>query len=324
MGRPITVTVGPLITASATKISTSQKAAAAQNLVLNGAAGVASANGICLSQTPGDAGALTLNGSLATGSPAVANLYNNQPVYITSAANDSGVTFTVSGVGYSANGGPFSVVDTITGANASTVSTSKSFWSVTSITASGATAGAITVGTYAAATLDTARRVIITSAGNDSGITFALAGTNWDGTPISETVTGANAGAASSVLDYLTVTSIRSSAAVASTVTVGTNTIAGSRWVRFDELATQGPISIQCSVTGTVSYTVQQSLQDPNGIADIVAPANMVWLDSADTNVVAATATKQSNYAYQPLLARVVLNSGTGIVSSVFTQAYLG
>lgn len=324
MSRPNTTIVGPLIAASATKIALSQKAAAAQYLVLNGAAGTATANNICLSQTPGGAGALTLNGSLASGSPAVANIANNQPVYITSAANDSGVTFTVSGVTYGAGGGPISSVETITGANASTVSTSKTFWSVTSITVSGATAGAVTVGTYSTASLDKARRVILTSAGNDSGITFAVTGTDWDGTPIGETITGANAGVASSVLDYLTVTSVRSSGAVASTVTVGTNGVAGSRWVRFDELATQGPISIQCSVTGTVNYTVQQTLQDPNGPADIVTLSTMQWLNHPDTNLNAATATIQSNYAYQPLFARVVLNSGTGSVSSIFTQAFLG
>ena len=64
MGRPVTVVVGPLASATATKISLSQKAAIAGTnyIVLNGAAGSFSANNICQSQTPGGAGALTLNG----------------------------------------------------------------------------------------------------------------------------------------------------------------------------------------------------------------------------------------------------------------------
>src|SRR5690349_9122021 len=74
------------------------------------------------------------------------------------------------------------------------------------------------------ATFDSQRRVIITSAGNDSGITFTITGTNDDGNTISEVLTGANATAAVSGLDYLTVTSIVANGTTASTVTAGTNT----------------------------------------------------------------------------------------------------
>ena len=115
MGRPITVQVGPLASASATKLSTSQKSAGSP-IVLNGAAGVASANSICTSQTPSGAGALTLDGSTVSGG--VANLGSMAYVYITSAGNDSGRTFSVSGYGYNASGGPYAISETVTGANA--------------------------------------------------------------------------------------------------------------------------------------------------------------------------------------------------------------
>lgn len=323
MGRPITVTVGPLASATATKISTSQKSAGTR-LVLNGAAGTATANNICLSQTPGGAGNLTLNGTTVTSG--VANLGSMVYVYITSAGNDSGVTFTISGYGYNASGGPYAISETITGANASTVSSSKQYMSITQIAISGGAAGAITVGTYGAATLDVARRVLITSGGNDSGITFAITGTNWAGDTISETLAGPNATTAYTVLDYLTVTSIVPSGAVATTVSIGTNGIASSPWVYFDQFASMGPTSIQVDGSGTVNWTVQQTLNDPNAAQNNpVAVASMNWLSHPDSTLVGSIATTgvQGNYAYPPAYARVLLNSGSGTVKATFVQNYL-
>lgn len=319
MGRPITVSVGPLASGSANQISTSQKAAGAQYLVLNGAAGTATANNICQSQSPGGAVNLTLNGTLVANS--VANIGTMQRVYITSAADDSGRTFTVSGYGYSANGGPFAVVETITGANASTVSTSKTFQVITSIAISGASAGAVTVGTYGTATLDVARRVLFTSAGNDSARTVLISGSNWAGSPISETLALANATTAQSALDYLSVTSILTSGSIATTITVGTNGVASSPWVRFDDYFSGNQTTVATAVTGTVNYDVQTTMDDPNSASDPIADESVSWLASLDTAVVGATASKSSYFAYTPIFARVLLNSGSGSVRTTFRQA---
>lgn len=328
MGLPITVTVGPLASGSATKICASQKAAGARKLVLNGASGNATANNICLSQTPGGAGALTLNGTTVTGGIAyLGGLTTPQYIYITCAGNESGRTFTVVGTVFTLNG-PLAVTETITGANASTVSSSKQYCTITSITVDAGTAGAITVGSYSSATLDVARQVLITSAGNDSGITFAIVGTDWAGSPISEAVTGANTSTATSLLNYLTITSITTSAAVASTVTIGTNGVAYSPWVRFDLLASMAPIAIQANASGTVNYTVQQTLDDPNVVTNQlptptyrIAPSAMTWISHPDTNLVGATGNVQGNYAYPPTFARVLLNSGSGSVTATFQQS---
>jgi hypothetical protein len=80
------------------------------------------------------------------------------------------------------------------------------------------------------AILDTQRRVLITSGGNDSGIKFTVTGTNDAGVPISETLAGANAGAVATQQDFLTVTQVAASGAVATTVEVGTNTTGSTRW----------------------------------------------------------------------------------------------
>ena len=94
--------------------------------------------------------------------------------------------------------------------------------------------------------------------------------------------------------------------------------------VRFDDFAPSN-ISIQCTVTGTVNYTVQSSLDDPNDPFNPVAVGSMTWVDSSDTNVVGATATKQSNFLFAPKFARVVLTTtSTGSVSTVFLQSSNG
>lgn len=209
---PTKVTVGPLATASA--------------------------NAICLSQTPGAAGALTLNGASVTGGVAV---------------------------------------------------------------------------------LDVARRVLITCAGNESSKTFTITGTSYNGQVQSEVITGPSGSTAQSVLDYKTVTSITISAAAAGALTVGTNTVASSRWVRLDNWAFP-QVGIQCTAAGTVNFTVQQTMDNPNDLTSPVAASAVTWVNHPDTNLVAATATVQGNYGYAPIFTRVTLNSGTGAVSMTVVQ----
>lgn len=331
MSQPITVTVGPLATADADGVSLSQTAAAAQSLVINGAlAGTTfDADSIAASQTPGGAGALTLDGALVTGGVAyLPSPPAPQRVYITSAGDDSGVTFTVTGTVYSLTG-PAAVSETVTGANTSTVATTDLFSTVTGVTISGAAAGAVTVGHSGTATTDLSRHIIITSAGNDTGITFTVSGTDWSGNSISETITGANIGAASGVLDFKTVTGVTTSDATADAVTVGTNGVAGSPWVRFDDYGSVAQVALQATVSGTVNYTVQSTMEDPNLVTNQIAPntfkwtrSGITWVNSSDSAVVNATATKQSTFSVAPVFARVLLNSGTGTVTTTFRQAY--
>jgi hypothetical protein len=91
-------------------------------------------------------------------------------------------------------------------------------------------------------------------------------------------------------------------------------------WVRLDEYSLP-QTSIQVTVSGTVNYTVQQTLQDPNSPTNPVLPYLVSWVNSADPAVIASTATAQSNYTYAPCWAKVTLNSGTGSISAVFAQS---
>lgn len=207
--RPITATVGPLAAASA--------------------------NNIALSQTPGAAGALTLNGSLV-----------------------------VAGV----------------------------------------------------AILDNPRRVLITTA--DTTHTFTVTGATPTGSVISEVV-GPITTSAYTVQDFKAVTSVVINAAATAAVTVGTNGIASTPWVRLDEWA-NAQVSIQCDVTGTVSYTVQSTNDDPNSPTDPVLPSATTWISTNDTNAVNATGNVQTNYLFAPTFVRALLNSGTGSVAMKVIQ----
>ena len=104
------------------------------------------------------------------------------------------------------------------------------------------------------------------------------------------------------------------------TVSDASGAVKYSDWVRFDDWAPNF-ITVQCNVTGTVSYTVQSTLDDPNSPTNPVATGSVTWVDSSDTSVVAATATKQSYFQYAPVFARVKLNSGSGSVTATFLQS---
>lgn len=276
--------VGPLVAGSATKIALAQSPAAAGALALNGAAGVAVANNIAASQSVVGASALLLNGVLATGSPAVAWLPNPpQPIYLTSAGNDSAITFAVVGVDIN------NVVQTETlhGTNAGVVGSTKSYARILSIKASGSTASTVSVGTMGPATLDAARQIIFTSSGVDTGITISISGTDWAGTPISETVTGASAAAVATVLGYMTVTQVTVSGAAAGTISVGTNAVAYSPWLFLDSWAL-GATTVQVASASSPTFAVESSNDDPNFYADPIPVAQMVWDDAYITTTLGA------------------------------------
>lgn len=170
------------------------------------------------------------------------------------------------------------------------------------------------------AVLDTARRVLFTQAASESGKTYTIVGTDVNSMPQIELLSAAaSATTVQSNLDFKTITSASISSAATGAITVGTSGVASSRWGRLDEYA-PAPVTLQCTVSGTANYTVQQSLQDPNSPTNPVAPYSMSWLSSLDPSVVAATASQISYFPNAPLWVKVTLNSGSGSVSTVVEQ----
>lgn len=169
------------------------------------------------------------------------------------------------------------------------------------------------------AELGAPRRVLITTTANETGVNFTVEGTNLAGDVLSETLPGVNNSTTYTALDFYTVTSVTKDAALAGNVTIGTNGIGGSPWIMLDPWALPNT-ALQLTVSGTVNYTFQTTLDDPNSPTNAVAAASMTWVSSSDTAVVGATATKQTNLFFTPAYVRVLLNSGSGTVTLTATQ----
>lgn len=167
------------------------------------------------------------------------------------------------------------------------------------------------------ATLTTAgiaRQVIITSGGDDTNKTFTIYGTNATGNAISESLAGASGGAATSVLYYRTVTRIAISAASAGTVIVGTNGVGVSRVVNTDTALNPVNVTIAAAVAGTVNYTLQWTDGDIQG--------SPTWTNDANMASKAAAFTTTNTFPASGY--RILINSGTGTVTTTILQSGLG
>jgi hypothetical protein len=94
-----------------------------------------------------------------------------------------------------------------------------------------------------------ARKIGITSDGNDSGITFTITGTDVNGKALSETITGPNSTVVystnSTAANFKTVTKIATSAATTGNITIGTAAVAADVYCRA-----LGVVPYQSTITG--------------------------------------------------------------------------
>lgn len=169
--------------------------------------------------------------------------------------------------------------------------------------------------------------VTVTSAGNDSGITFTVVGEDQDRQSYTEVIPGANAGAASSTGYFSKVESITTSAATAGNVTAGIAATFSTPTVPLDHYTGDGA-ALAVVLGGTATYTVQHTFDDvqaqvwKDGYDWDAAGAN--WLDHDSTDFVSATASADGNYAFLPKATRVKVTSWTSgtveydIISSRF------
>lgn len=182
--------------------------------------------------------------------------------------------------------------------------------------------GVATIDTYSSSNnTEIGRRVIITSGGNDTGITFTVTGTNSSGQTISDTFAGASGGAAQSNLDFVTVTGVTHTGSVATTVTVGTNGVGSSRWMTQNFMG-KSPMNISWQVevvSGSVNYTVQYTMDDPNNL-----PSGVSYPLPISSVLGALTSTSDSTFTTPLAALRVLINSGTGVIRVRFVEAGIG
>lgn len=183
-------------------------------------------------------------------------------------------------------------------------------------------AGNLTInGTFASggvATLDTQRRVGVTSAGNVSGVTFTIYGTNQEGNPIQETITGPNIATTSTTFDFKTVTRVAISGAAAAAVTVGTTGVGSTQWVTLDQHVSPFATALFLEISGTINVTVEYTGSDVILISSLT-PGNVVW--TAHPNLTGKTANADSNLAFPASAVRMTVNSGTGTAKFITRQA---
>lgn len=214
----------------------------------------------------------------------------------------------------------------LTAASANTIAVSQTLGGAGNLTINGASASG------GVATLDTQRRVIITSAGNDSGIIWTVIGTDDNGNAIKDSFAGGNIAAAQSNLNFKTVTQVSSSGAAAAAVTVGTNTVGSTPWKLLADTIATPNMSFDVAVVATVNYSVEYTEQDillP--IPSPLAPTSAIALGSVTPNPTATAFTGLSGLAVAAQANanflfrgwRLTINSGTGSATCTGRQAGL-
>ena len=92
-----------------------------------------------------------------------------------------------------------------------------------------------------------------------------------------------------------------------------------SSLVRMDTWANAQSI-IQVNVTGTATYTVETSMDDPNSPTNPVAVGSMTWLNCADAAVVAKSASAQGVLVATPIFVRLKQTAGNGSCTMTIAQ----
>jgi len=103
-------------------------------------------------------------------------------------------------------------------------------------------------------TFDAGRIVTILSAGNDSGDTFTVTGTDVNGDAQTEDITGANAGTATGTKYFKTVTQIATDGASAGDVSAGVNASAGDV-IFAGRSRLKGVFTVNSATAGTINFT---------------------------------------------------------------------
>ena len=218
---------------------------------------------------------------------------------------------------------PVVVSKNLIAASVSCVAAGQSLAAAGNLVLNGASASAQPSGPFGAtetiATLDTARRIVITSAGNDSGRTFTITGRRQGGQTIRENLTGASGGAVVSVLDYLNVGQVHVDGAVATTVTVGTNGTGSTDWIMPNFDMTPFNVNIVDQITGTIGWNLETTndiyWRQPMGPADLTPQPNVnKVIDGATTLQPATLASAVTGY-------RFTVVSGTGTIAAQCEQA---
>lgn len=198
-------------------------------------------------------------------------------------------------------------------------------------------AGALTLNgslvTAGVTKMDVARRVAVASTGNDATVVFTITGTDRYGNKQTDTVAGLNNNSGYTVLDFLTVTRVTSSAGTAGQITVGTNGIASTDWVNDNWLVPNWSLTVFLSGPAGTNYALEGTLDDPAQTATnapygfSLNPASAVPPVPIPNPVInGVSGQAQAQYAPGNMIFahRLTIVSGTGAVTMRSIQAGIG
>lgn len=144
-------------------------------------------------------------------------------------------------------------------------------------------AGALTLNgalvTAGVATMGNQQRITITPAGNETGKTFVLTGTNRNGNAITESLAGTNATLFSSTKNFYTLTSATISAAAAGAMTIGVSGLGESGPILPDIYISPYNVNVAVTAVTGATYKMQYTFDDVQ--ADTWPNGTQIWNDSA-------------------------------------------
>jgi VCBS repeat-containing protein len=294
-------------------ITTAETLVAARlTLLLNGALATGyDRNGIAASQTPTSAAAMTLNGAVGKD----LTLRGGSYVLIYAAADDTARTFTVNG--RDSTGG--FITEDITGPGLGLIEVGATkFWQVDSVTPDAATAGAIEVGVNGYIEFSQPQHVTIWNAGDDTGDTFTVTGTDRYDNAMTEDITGANASTAAGTKNFKRVDIISSSGASTGDVEAGCDGTCESGWHVINYRGPDFNVAIGCELSATATYSIQHTFTNVQTVSFREDDATVY----THSTISGETTNQDGNYTNPPVAVRLAVTAHTsGTVSFTIVHA---
>jgi hypothetical protein len=158
------------------------------------------------------------------------------------------------------------------------------------------------------------RTITLTSTNNLSGVNFSITGTDAYGNTVTEIIAGPTSNTVATTGFFGTVTSITFDAAVTA-VSAGTGQTGTTGWFTYDMHCNNANLGIAVSVTGTITYSTQVTLDYVNGTSSPVLFTPITAMTTATTNQI-------TNLILPIRFARVAITASTGgaTLKAVFIQ----
>lgn len=97
--------------------------------------------------------------------------------------------------------------------------------------------------------------------------------------------------------------------------------VGNSDTVRLDYRQKDFKVGFGVATSGTVTYTIQHSFDDPADFAsDSDYNTNATWFDNDASELVDATADQDGNYAFPVQSSRVEVTVGSGTATAIYLQ----